>query len=376
MNKQMTGIIFSEMYSDALNTFTQERNMAAIPFGGRYRLVDFALSNMVNSGILNVGVLVKQHYHSLMDHLSNSQEWDLNRKNGGLQLLPPFATKDSDSGGSRGKLDELRNALDYLENIAAAPYVIMADAYVLCNLDYRAALEDHIASGCDITMFATRETEDSQIHSASVMRADSSHKVTSYALDCPAKPGEYASMGHMIISRDFLVNVIRDYTSRGIYDFLRDFVQHEFNRARLSINLYEVDTTVLRIRDVNEYFQSNLAILDDDVSAALFRGDRPIHTRVTDEVPAYYGLDCQVERAVIADGCFIDGSVENSVISRSVKIGKGAKVKNCVIMQGSVVGEGACLENVIVDKWVTIGDGAQLRGLDINPVVIRKGVTV
>lgn len=373
---KMTGIIFSDLYSDALNSFTQDRNMAAIPFGGRYRLVDFTLSNMVNSGILNVGVLVKQHYHSLMDHLSNSQEWDLNRKNGGLQLLPPFATKDSDSSGSRGKLDELRNALDYLETISATPYVLLADAYVLCNIDYRAALEDHIASGCDITMLATKETEASSFNCASVMKADAGHRVTSYALDCPAKPGDFASMGHMIISREFLINVIRDYTSRGIYDFLRDFVQHEFNRGRLSINLYEVNTTVLRIRNVEEYFQSSLAILDDDVADALFRGDRPIHTRVTDEVPAYYGLEAQVERAVIADGCFIDGSVEDCVLSRGVKVGKGAKLKNCVIMQGSVVGEGASLENVIVDKWVTISDGAQLKGLNSTPVVIRKGVTV
>lgn len=373
---KMTGIIFSEMYSNALNTFTQDRNMAAIPFGGRYRLVDFVLSNMVNSGILNVGVLARQHYHSLMDHLGNSQEWDLNRKNGGLQLLPPFATEDANTGGSRGKLDELRNALDYLETVSTTPYVLLADAYVLCNIDYRAALEDHIASGCDITMLATKEAEDSQINFVSVMKADADHKVTSYALDYPAKPGDYASMGHMIISREFLINVIRDYTARGIYDFNRDFIQHEFNRGRLSINLYEVDTTVLRIRNVNEYFQSSLAILEDDVSSALFRGDRPIHTRVTDEVPAYYGLEAQVERAIIADGCFVDGSVEDCVLSRGVKICKGAKVKNCVIMQGSVVGEGACLENVIVDKWVTISSGAQLRGLDSNPVVIRKGVTV
>lgn len=373
---KMTGIIFSEMYTDSLNSFTQDRNMGAIPFGGRYRLVDFALSNMVNSGILNVGVLVKQHYHSLMDHLSNSQEWDLNRKNGGLQLLPPFTTENAHTGASRGKLDELRNALDYLETISTAPYVLLADAYVVCNIDYRAALEDHIASGCDITMLATKETENSSISCASVMNADNGHRVTSYALDCPVKPGEYASMGTMIISREFLINVIRDYTSRGIYDFLRDFIQHEFNRGRLTINLYEIDTKVLRIRDVNEYFQSSLAILEDDVADALFRGDRPIHTRVTDEVPAYYGLEAQVDRAIIADGCFVDGSVENCVLSRGVKICKGAKVKNCVIMQGSVVGEGACLENVIVDKWVTVSEGAQLKGLASNPVVIRKGVTV
>lgn len=371
----MTGIIFSEMYSGELGTFTYDRNMAAIPFGGRYRLVDFVLSNMVNSGITNVGVLATQHYHSLMDHLNNAQQYDLNRKNGGLQLLPPFATENV-GANNRGKLDDLRNALDYLETITTTPYVLLADAYVVCNIDYRPALEAHIASGCDITMLATLESEPSQENYVSVLRADPSHRVTSYALDCVAKAGDYASMGHMIISRDFLINVIRDYTSRGIYDFLRDFIQHEFNRGRLTINLYEVETKVLRVRDVNEYFQSSLAILDDDISAALFRGDRPIHTRVTDEVPAYYGLDCQVERCVIADGCFVDGRVENSVLSRGVKVGKGAVLKNCIIMQGSVVGDNASLENVIVDKWVTISDGAQLKGLDSNPVVIRKGVTV
>ena len=373
---KMTGIIFSEMYSDALNSFTQDRNMAAIPFGGRYRLVDFALSNMVNSGILNVGVLVKQHYHSLMDHLSNSQEWDLNRKIGGLQLLPPFATQDGNTSGSRGKLDELRNALDYLETISTTPYVLLADAYVLCNIDYRAALEDHIASGCDITMLGTKEAEDSQINFASVMKADAGHRVTAYALNCPAKPGDYASMGHMIISRELLINVIRDYTSRGIYDFLRDFIQHEFNRGRLSINLYQVDDVVLRIRSVEEYFRSSLSIVDGAVGTPLFRGDRPIFTRVTDEVPCYYGTECEVSGCVIADGCMIEGKVENCVLSRGVKIGKGASLKNCVIMQGSVVGEGASLENVVVDKWVTITSGAQLKGLESNPVVIRKGVTV
>lgn len=371
----MTGIIFSEMYSEELGTFTYDRNMAAIPFGGRYRLVDFVLSNMVNSGITDVGVLATQHYHSLMEHLNNAQQYDLNRKNGGLLLLPPFATENV-GANNRGKLDDLRNALDYLETITTTPYVLLADAYVVCNIDYRPALESHIQSGCDITMLATKAAETSHINSASVMRADASHRVTSYALDCPAKAGEYGSMGHMIISRELLISVIRDYTSRGVYDFLRDFVQHEFNRGRLSINLYEVEDPVLRIRNVNEYFHNSLSIIDGKVSASLFRSDRPIFTRVTDEVPCYYGPECEVSGCVIADGCIIEGKVENCVLSRGVKICKGAVVKNCVIMQGSVVGEGADLENVVVDKWVNITGGAQLKGLVSNPVVIRKGVTV
>lgn len=371
----MTGIIFSELYSNELGAFTYDRNMAAIPFGGRYRLVDFVLSNMVNSGITNVGVLATQHYHSLMEHLNNAQQYDLNRKNGGLQLLPPFATENA-GANNRGKLDDLRNALDYLETITTTPYILLADAYVVCNIDYRPALEAHIASGCDITMVATLEEEPSQEHYVSVMRADASHRVTSYALDCAAKPGDYASMGHMIISRELLINVIRDYTSRGIYDFLRDFIQHEFNRGRLSINLYQVDDVVLRIRSVNEYFHSSLSIIDSAIGTQLFREDRPIFTRVTDEVPCYYGMECEVSGCVIADGCIVEGKVENCVFSRGVKIGKGATLKNCVIMQGSVVGEGASLENVVVDKWVTVTNGAQLKGLASNPVVIRKGVTV
>ena len=371
----MTGIIFSEMYSDALNQLTCERNMAAIPFGGRYRLVDFVLSNMVNSGIVNVGVLAKQHYHSLMDHLNNSQEWELNRKNGGLQLLPPFATENV-SQANRGKLDELRNALDYLETISTTPYVLLADAYVVCNIDYRPALEAHIASGCDVTILATREDGSSTEPFASVMQADSGSRIISYALDYIAKEGDYAGMGHLIISRELLVNVIREYVARGVYHLERDFIQHEFNRGRLTMNLYEVEDTVLRIRSVNEYFHSSLAIIDEKVGTRLFRGDRPIYTRVTDEVPAHFGMDCRIEGCVVADGVILEGAAENCVISRSVRIGKGAVVKNCVIMQGSVVGEGACLENVIVDKWVTIANNAQLKGLAASPVVIRKGVTV
>ena len=208
------------------------------------------------------------------------------------------------------------------------------------------------------------------------MRADGNHRVTSYSLDCAAKEGDYAGMDHLIISRELLVNIIKDYVSRGVYDLDRDFIQHEFNRGRLSINLYEVEDTVLRIRSVNEYFQSNLAIIDEKVGGLLFRGDRPIYTRITNEAPAHFGMDCQIEGCVVADGAILEGTTENCVISRSARIGKGAVIKNCVIMQGVVVGEGACLENVIVDKWVSISNNAQLKGLASNPVVIQNGVSV
>ena len=371
---KMTGIIFSEMYNDELNAFTHDRNMAAIPFGGRYRLVDFTLSNMVNSGITNVGVLAKQHYHSLMDHLSNTQEWDLNRKNGGLLLLPPFAT-ESFNQIHRGKLDELRNALDYLQD-ATTPYVLLASAHTLCNMDYRPALESHINSGCDITVVATKEEAASETPFTFVLMADESGQATACALDYPASAGSYAATGTYIISRELLIHVIQEYTAQGAYDLERDFIQRKFNQGKLSINVYQCTDVVLRIRNVAEYFAANMSLTDLKVRRSLFRPDSPIYTKVNDEVPTYYGMDCTVSGCIIADGCIIEGNAENCVLSRGVRIAKGAVVKDCIIMQGSVVGEGAVLENVIVDKWATISAGTELKGLASAPVIIRKGVTV
>ncbi len=370
----MTGIIFSEIYSDELNEFTHDRNMAAIPFGGRYRLIDFTLSNMVNSGITNVGVLAKQHYHSLMDHLSKSQEWDLNRKNGGLLILPPFAT-ESINQSHRGKLDELRNALDYLQD-AVTPYVLLADAHIIYNMDYRPALESHIKSGCDITIVATREDGSSDTPFSSVMTVDSANRVTSYALNYPAKDGDYAGMGVYIMDREKLIHVVQEYAARGAYHMERDFIQSRFNHGDLSINIYEFDGVVLRIRNVPEYFRSSLSLTDISIGHAIFRSDAPVYTRVNDEVPTYYGEDCHVSGCIIADGCIIEGSAEHCVLSRGVRIGKGAVVKDCIIMQGSVVGENAVLENVAVDKWATITAGTHLKGLASAPVIIHKGVTV
>ena len=369
----MTGIIFSELYNGGLDVFTSDRNMGAIPFGGRYRLVDFVLSNMVNSGITNIGVLAMQHYHSLMDHLANTQEWDLNRKKGGLLIIPPFAT-ESHNHNLHGKLAELRNALDYLQD-STSPYVLLADAQVVCNMDFRPVLESHIASGRDITIVATREAGSTE-NWFSVLQTDENRNVKAFLRNYPARDGDYANMNIYVISREKLIDVVRECTARGLYHLERDFIQAYFNNGELSINLYEFDGTVLRIRDVEAYFHNCLSLTEEAIGSALFRPDRPVYTRVNDEVPTYYGTNCQVSGCIIADGCIVDGSAEHCVLSRGVRVGKGAVIKNCIIMQGSVVGEGAVLENVIVDKWATISADSTLKGLPSAPVIIRKGATV
>lgn len=370
----MIGIIFSEMYgSDGLDALTYDRNMAAIPFGGRYRLVDFVLSNMVNSGLDNIGVLAKQHYRSLMDHLSSGQEWDLNRKNGGLHILPPYAN-ESVHHSTVGKLDELRNALDLLMD-STEQYVLLANAYVICNIDFRPALAAHIASGCDITAIALPADGSEAKPYENVLQMDGD-KVSAFALDYTPKAGDRIGMGMYIIAREKLIEVVKEYSALGAYHFERDFIQSQFRQGKLSINVHTFDGRVLFTRDVAEYCSNSLSLTDEAVAGAIFRPDRPIYTRVNDEVPTFYGMDCQVSGCIIADGCIIEGTAEHSVISRGVRIGKGARVKDCIIMQGTVVGENAVLENVVVDKWAVISADTQLKGLPSAPVIIRKGVTV
>lgn len=374
MKNNMIGIIFAEIYgSDELSALTHDRNMAAIPFGGRYRLVDFTLSNMVNSGIDNIGVLVKQYYRSLMDHLANGQEWDLNRKNGGLHILPPYAN-ESVSQSTVGKLDELRGALDLLQD-STEPYVLLADANVVCSMDYRAALDAHVESGADITA-VTFTADGASATPYPYVFVSKSGKASAFAINDVPRAGDKVGIGTYIISREMLIEIVTEMTAFGAYHFEREFMQRQLNAGSLSINLFDIEGPVFFTRSVTEYLQNSLALTDEAVSRSIFREDRPIYTRVNDEVPTYYGPSCKISACIIADGCVIEGSAEHSVLARGVKVGKGASIKNSVIMQGVSVGENAVLENVIVDKWAVISDGAQLKGLSTAPVIIRKGANV
>lgn len=374
MKKKMIGIIFAEIYgSNELNALTYDRNMAAIPFGGRYRLVDFTLSNMVNSGIDNIGVLVKQYYRSLMDHLANGQEWDLNRKNGGLHILPPYAN-ESVAHSTVGKLDELRGALTLLRD-STEPYVLLTDANVVCSMDYRPALEAHIESGADIT--AVTYTADGTVASPfPYVFVPKDGRAAAFAIDDVPRAGDQIGIGTYIISRELLIEIVTEFTAFGAYHFEREFMQRQLNVGKLSISLYPINSPVFFTRSVTEYMQNSLAFTDETVGNAIFRQDWPIYTRVNDEVPTFYGTECDISACIIADGCVIEGNAEHSVLSRGVRVGKGASIKNCVIMQGVTIGENAVLENVIVDKRAVISPRTELKGLSTAPVTIRKGAIV
>ena len=368
------GIIFSETKHSALDALTHCRTVASLPFGSRYRLIDFVLSNMVNSGINNIGVITKSNYQSLMDHLGTCQEWDLNRKNGGLMIIPPFAA--GVSGNYDGRLDKLSAALKFIDERCSEDYMILADCAIVCKLDYAKILESHISSGKDLTVVAMKVVRQETKPSELVLDMDDRGKVTGVYINYIAKPGQYVSLGRCVIGRKYLRNVVTYLTARGYHSFAKDFVQQDFNNGSLDISVYVHDGLAMRNHDIKDYFENSLALTDKEVQDTLFDMSRPVYTTVHDEVPTFYGNDSSVSDSLFADGCEINGKVEHSVLFRGVIIEKGASVRNSVIMDASVVEEGASLENVIIDKNVRISRNTHIKGAPADPLIISKGETV
>ncbi len=371
---KMTGIIFSNIYDISLGDLTMNRTVASLPFGGRYRLVDFVLSNMVNSNVSSIGIITKYNYQSLMDHLGSGAEWDLSRKNANFYILPPFASGITNV--YRGNLDALSNAVRFLE--ATKPdYVIMCDTTVICNINFEKALDSHVESGADVTVIASRnmlnyEGSDSDL----IVIKDKNGKATDLAIGQTLGCDSLAGMGMYIVEREYLISIINSYVARGRYSFEKDFLLSRFADDRVNINVYEFTDPVLRNHNILAYFNNNFRIMDEQIRDNIFKTKAPIYTKVRDEAPSYYSESCVVNDSLIADGCKIKGKLDTTIVFRDVTIEEGAKIKNSIIMQGTVVGKGAKIENAIIDKNATITPGATLIGGSGSPVIVHKGDTI
>lgn len=367
------GIIFSNIYDSSLGELTNNRTVASLPFGGRYRQIDFVLSNMSNSDIYNIGIITKYNYRSLMDHLGSCADWDLNRKNESVMILPPFVS--GNTGVYKGKLEALYSAVRFIDN-PAYDYVLISDSTVLCNIDFKKAIESHEKSGADVTVISNRENERADKKHPLIIDTDKKGNIKSLRIDSSAGENSYIGMGMFIVNRELLVNAINESYSLGMVHFERDFLQKKLNENKIRISVYEFKGIVLRNENRHSYFKNNLALLDSKVRKGLFETGRPIYTKIRDEAPTYYGKGSSVSDCIVADGCSLYGNASESVIFRDVKIGAGAEVKQCVIMQGTRIGKNAKLECVILDKNVTVRDGAVLKGTPEHTVIIKKGETV
>ncbi len=367
MADKMLGIVFSNMHDTSLGDLTLHRTMGSVPVGGRYRLVDFPLSNMVNSGVHDVGIITKSNYHSLMDHVGSGREWDLARKIGGLTILPPFSR--TGSGMYKGSLEALWGVMGYIRS-STAKYAILSDCDIMANVDYRDVLRSHKEAGVGITVIYTRrEIEESDTDNV-VLNIGKDGLLGDLMINPDLQGDQNLYLNMAIIDRDLLVRLVTDAVSRGRYSFYQDILQTQAQADQ--VNCYRFEGTCCRIHCMESYFRANMMLLDREARAQLFDPRRPIYTKVRDEVPARYGLKASVSNSLVADGCIIEGQVENSVIFRGVRIGKGAVVKNSIVMQGTVIEDNAELSYVVADKDVLIRDGRKLGGYLTYPLYLPK----
>ncbi len=365
------GLIFANMHEQSVADLTKQRTLASVPFGGRYRMIDFPLSNMVNSDIDNVGIITKDNYLSLMDHLGSGDEWDLSRKTGGMHLLPPYGNSNA---LYRGRLEAMAQVKPFIES-SNAEYVLLSDADVVANIDYRPIIDFHEKNGADITVVYGRGTFTTEQTMTKTVLAVNADNVVYDVLIRPEISGEHnVSLNMFVVSKDFLLNEIRDAESRNLYSFEIDVLQKKLHEIK--VLGYKFDKPFAQIDSMDTYFKTNMKLVDKSLRAHLFMSDAPIYTKVRDDAPAKYGIDADVKNSLVADGCVIEGTVENCVLFRGVKIEKGAKVKNCILMQDTTVGAKAEMNFVITDKNVTISEYRSLAGTETYPVFVNKGATV
>jgi glucose-1-phosphate adenylyltransferase len=369
------GLIYAGEQIFNLRELVDMRAVGALPVGGRYRVIDFPLSNMVNSGIRNVAVIASRNYNSLMDHLGSGKSWDLSRKSDGLFFLTPFAHKDN-PGVYRGAVEALKGGMEYLKR-AKQQYCIFTGSRTIYNSPYDDMMDFHIESDADVTILYNKlgnekwhgpRYEDARISvkkNGEVRRIEIDAELSS--LDCLV-------MDTFIVRRDLLVYLIDESLARGDYQFTGGLLRN--NLGRIKMVGYEYKGYVSRLHDVASYYQTNMDVLDPKIQTAIFRGADRIYTKVKDEVPVRYMSTASVKNSVIANGCTIGGNVENSVLFRGVYIGKGTTVKNSILLPQCEVGDDAEIENAVIDKKVSVRNRTRLVGSKDYPVIIRKGAVV
>ena len=367
---RVMGIIFAN--DVAVDALTEKRTMASLPFGGRYRQVDFHLSNLTAAGIDHVGIVSRSNYQSMMNHVGSGEEWGLELEDGGLEFLTPYALGNDDR--YRGKLENLNAVLDFLR-FSEDDYVVLTASSILTNLDVKDIIESHKASGKDITIVVKPGVANGKkvLDLAIKMEND---QITDMVVSYAAEEGYLASMDIFVVGREWLIRKVTECVAHDKYHMDRDLVLGQWNEGTISINVYKHEGVALYNESTAEYFANSMALLDKDVREGIFHAHHPIFTKVRDRVPTYYGDRCQVENSLLADGCILEGSVKHSVLFRDVVVEEGAKVESCVLMNNATIGKSAQLQYVILDKDVTISAGTKLIGTPSAPIIIKRGETV
>ena len=376
--KSVMGIIYTNKDDLSLRELTSQRSVAALPLAGRYRVVDFVLSSMVNSGVRNVGVIMQRNYRSLMDHLGSGKEWDLHTRNNGLFLLPPFVTQET-GGEYLGVLDALRANFDYLRR-SKQRLALLTNSNMVFNMNFEPMIRQHEQTDADITLLYTKVRRDMELSSAgkhthAFLNVEKDGRISDMEVNPNAANYDTMYMNVLLIKRTLLMHLVDGAAAHGEHDINRELIQPAIKSGSLKVYGYEFEGYYRRIETIKSYFRCNMDLLDYNVRQELFKKS-PVYTKTRDDVPAVYREGNNVKNSLVADGCVIEGSVENCVLFRGVHIGRNASVKNAIIMQDSEIEDSVELENVILDKNVTVRAHGRLIGQVQYPIVIGKNVTL
>lgn len=365
-SNNVLGIVMPNINDEVLTELTHNRTFGSVPFGGKYRMIDFQLSNMVNSGINRVGVITTRNFSSLMDHLGSGKAWDLSKRRGGLTMLPPFIQGNSSFNSI---IESIHSVNKFIEQ-SSEEYVLVTECDCVYNVDYQKMIAEHIEKGADVTVMYKIGEVPENMQKPMILKLDTDSRINEIKI-CDKHNGKQTyAVGSLLIKKKMLLEYVEECISRNTLDYKRHILQA--NIDRLKIYGFELTGFSAVISNKNEYFKANMALMNVDIREELFTSTRPIYTKVRDDMPSKYGLGSSVKNSLIAQGCVIEGTVENCVVSKGVHIGKGAKVSNCVIMQDTKIGVNAVIDYVICDKDVVIQDNRSLIGYSTYPIYVEK----
>ena len=370
MASEMMGLI-NLQDSKPLVELNERRPLATIPVGGKFRLIDFTLSNMVNAGIGNVGILLSAQSRSVLDHIRSGKEWGLARKRDGLFYLP--ADVEDLLNPVEGDIQSLYKNLLFVKR-GHCPYILASDCDIVQNIDYEKVLHFHRRHNADVTMIYTRQPADKE-KEGYVLTVDGDDRVTDIASKAELQAGEAVYQRQLLIDTEIYQHCVRRAYARGYKQFVTDVLKRNVDRLR--IFGYNYKGYARNIDSIQSYFETNMELLNFKVWKELFLQDqRHIYSKIKDEAPAKYMEESHVTNSLVANGCVIEGRVENSILFRKVHVGKNAVIRNSIIMQHSIVGDDADLNYVVCDKNTVIQPEAALSGAKDNPLCIGKSSVI
>lgn len=364
------GIISAYRGSPELGALVEGRTASALTFAGRYRLVDFALSSMKAAGVYNVEVVMQKDYQSLMDHIGSGKDWDMSKKNGGLSLLPPFGM-GGNKGAYGGLLEALLAAEPYLRRMKESNIVIMPGNLAI-NIDLKAVLKAHVDSDAGLTVVCAEGLDCGEYHKYTT--DEQGYVVEPLFQRAGSTVAGVADLEVYIVKKDVLLEMLDFAAAHMRYAFHADGINEYLKRGG-KVKVYIHDGYAVQIKTVAGYMKANMDMLCKANRASLFPVERPVLTNDRADVSTYYSEESKVINSLVSDGCFIEGTVKNCILSPGVHVGKGTVLENCIIMRDTYIGDGVTLKNVISDKYVRVENQKNLVGGDNIPMVIPRGHT-